>query len=241
MILSFTSGRDIRDITTNGYSSEMLIETIFNTIQEIWNPENRKSGNSLRISDGTTAVLIGRNMYGHGKIEWYNPSAKTGGNISHNVNVTKNTWCDVFNFIYRFFGIPYSDDGLRDLESFELNEIVNSYQPQIDNLIREIELACRYGINNYWYERDRRHVETVLDYLKQIRAICDHVLETLSDYTGCDMVPDDGYYPDLSGLAAMFGSSKLSCGEFDTALSDTIYDYETLLESLDETDDEAAA
>ena len=81
-----------------------------------------------------------------------------------------------------------AEDAL-DEANDKMTDVVANYQPECDVLIAAANESHRKGYTYFNKE-----------YLERIKALCDHVLEVCSVISQCNMVPDDGYYPDLSEL-----------------------------------------
>ena len=122
------------------------------------------------------------------------PVYKTVGQGCFNYDPdTKTTkrWCKTVQKGCTFMIISLISEYENDNETVEdkMADVVANYQPECDKLI---EAANEY--------HRRGNIELTKDYLERIKALCDHVLEVCSVISQCNMVPGDGFYPDLSEL-----------------------------------------
>ena len=87
-------------------------------------------------------------------------------------------------------------------------DCVVAYQPQVDE---EVERA------NEAFKRD--NYAEALEALENIDSLCFKVLEECGGISGCYMVSDDGFFPDLSGLWCVSSYNNFASQNYEDMLS----------------------
>lgn len=253
MKIRLTSGDYGKAICTKDYNfAGELSNDLLSTIQDVWDSYHRKNHYSLRITDGTTTVLIGTNMNGTGSlVEWYNPDEKVGGKIHDGKKMCASAWMSILNFVYCFFGIPENNNDLEwentlELSEFEndamckLNDAVENARSEIKDAENAIERELQYGT---WTDSEiiGEAAQKAYDAIVSVKKAAVDFISKMSKYTGCDFSIPDAYSElfvdtpkfyfdiedDMSVEDVFYGwLSRNVCGSDDAdELCETLYHY----------------
>ena len=105
-------------------------------------------------------------------------------------------------------------------EPYVMSDIVGEYQYMIDGLIDQLKGIAQ----DFSQIRNADDAESALDIVREIDSLCDECLSECGKVSGCEMCPDDGYYPDLTTLGYWQSENP---SEIREALYSYLYDYET--------------
>lgn len=212
MKLYFTSGSDAMTVSTNNYNHICdLSDAIVNAIKTVYTANNRKSHNALEVSVGDCRILIGFNMNGGGRYEWYNPSEKVGGCLTYggNTRYCESVAVSIWSLIYKFFGLPWSNKDLENLnaaeEEAEREEIANTCAIEAGNLAEDTErlyykartISEKIGTHLHYSDPDDDYVPVVnmamemREILYQIKRLREDFLDRADGLTGCNCCLED--------------------------------------------------
>lgn len=199
MIIKFTSGNYYKVIDTHNFNDFCdLSDAVFNALQEVWNLSNRKAYNTLIVTDGTTTVHIGPNSNGtRNFIEWSNWNENVGGTIYDGKKMCASAWRSLWNFIYRFFGIPMNNYELEGENMAALCEFENNAMNELGSVVENANATIKNAEVSIKEHFDIDHIfelsEQVYNSIVNAKAAANNFINKMSDFTGCCFTMADAY------------------------------------------------